>query len=336
MADPAAFLHLLNGYRATQALYTAAKLGVVDQLKDGARRSDEVARAIGAHAPSLHRLLRALASLGVVVEASDGGFSLTPIGECLRGDVPGSLRGAAIFYGDHRHWGAWSQLADCVRTGERATGAGRLNFLEMAARDPEGAAIFNDGMTSLTGAVDAAVVSAYDFSRFRKVADVGGGHGALLASILRANPALRGILFDIAPVIEGARRPVEAAGLADRCELIGGSFFESVPTGCDAYVLKWIIHDWDDERSTTLLGRCRQGMGNGARLLLVERVVPDRMDETPTTQGVMLADLNMLVVTGGRERTETEYRVLLEGAGLQVVRIVPTPSAMSVIEGVPA
>jgi hypothetical protein len=335
MADPTAFLHLLNGYRVTQALYAAAKLGVADQLKDGPRRSEELARATGAHAPSLHRLLRALASIGVLAEAADGGFSLTPIGECLRSDVPQSMRGGAIFYGDRRHWGAWGQLADCVRTGDRTTGAGKLNFLEMAARDPEGAAIFNDGMTSLTGAVDAAVVSAYDFSRFRKIADVGGGHGALLASILRANPALHGVLFDIPPVIEGARRRVEAAGLADRCDLVGGSFFESIPGGCDAYLLKWIIHDWDDERSAAILARCRQAMGNDAKLLLIERVVPERMDETPTTQGIMLADLNMLVLTGGRERTAAEYRALLDGAGLQIVRIVPTASAMSVIEGVP-
>ena len=334
MATPAAtLLHLMTGYRAMQALYVAARLGIADLLKDGARGSEELARATGADARALHRLLRALASLGVFGEDADGRFTPSELGALLRSDVPGSLRAAAIFFGDERNWHAWGKLERSVMSGEPVRGPrGTQAFLEESARDPEGAALFNAAMTSLTSAFDAAVTAAYDFSRLGTLVDVGGGQGALISSILAANPALRGILFDIPPVIESARGRIGEAGLAGRCALVAGDFFSSVPAGGDAYVLKWVIHDWDDERSVAILRNCHRAMAPGARLLLVERVVPERIDPSVDTQSMLLADLNMLVLTGGHERTAAEYRTLLGGAGFALARIVPTATPLSVIE----
>jgi len=335
MATPAAtLLHLMTGYRAMQALYVAARLGIADLLKDGARGSEELARATGADARALHRLLRALASLGVFGEDADGRFAPSELGALLRSDVPGSLRAAAIFFGDERNWHAWGKLERSVMSGEPVRGPrGTQVFLEESARDPEGAALFNAAMTSLTSAFDAAVTAAYDFSRLGTLVDVGGGQGALISSILAANPALRGILFDIPPVIESARGRIVEAGLAGRCELVAGDFFASVPAGGDAYVLKWVIHDWDDEHSVAILGSCRRAMARDGRLLLVERVVPERVDQSADTQGIVLGDLNMLLWTGGRERTAAEYRALLASGGFTLARIVPTATQLSIIEG---
>ena len=335
MATPAAtLLHLMTGYRAMQALYVAARLGIADLLKDGARGSEELARATGADARALHRLLRALASLGVFGEDADGRFTPSELGALLRSDVPGSLRAAAIFFGDERNWHAWGKLERSVMSGEPVRGPrGTQVFLEESARDPEGAALFNAAMTSLTSAFDAAVTAAYDFSRLGTLVDVGGGQGALISSILAANPALRGILFDIPPVIESARGRIGEAGLAGRCELVAGDFFASVPAGGDAYVLKWVIHDWDDEHGVAILGSCRRAMARDGRLLLVERVVPERVDQSADTQGIVLGDLNMLLWTGGRERTAAEYRALLASGGFTLARIVPTATQFSIIEG---
>ncbi len=329
-------LDLLNGYRVTQALHVAVRLGVADRLADGPQGSDELARATGANPGALRRLLRALVSLGVFSEEADGRFALNEVGNLLRDGVPGSLRAGVIFYGDKRHWNAWANFEQCVRSGQtvwgpRAAGA----FFEMAARDPEGAAIFNAAMTSFTSAFDAAVVTAYDFSRVRTLVDVGGGQGALLSSILAANPGLRGILFDIPPVIESARARLAAGGLAARCEPVAGDVFASVPPGGDAYLLKWIIHDWDDEQSLAILRSCHRAMTRDGRLLLVERIVPERTDRGVDTQSILLTDLNMLVLTGGHERTAAEYRALLEGAGFTLAGIVPTATPLSVIEAQP-
>jgi O-methyltransferase domain/Dimerisation domain len=334
MGTPAmTLLGLMNGCRVTQTLYVAAKLGIPDLLQDGPRASEELAGATGADARALRRLLRALVSLGVFAEETHGRFALTELGALLRSDVPGSLRAAAIFLADERNWRAWGALERSVMNGEPVRGPrGTQAFLEESARDPEGAALFNAAMTSLTSAFDTAVTAGYDFSRFGTVVDVGGGQGALISSILAANPTLRGILFDIPPVIESARACIAEAGLAERCALVAGDCFASVPAGGDAYVLKWVIHDWDDERATTILRNCHRAMARDGRLLLVERVVPERIDQSAATQGMLLGDLNMLLVTGGRERTAAEYRTLLGGAGFALARIVPTATPLSVIE----
>jgi len=335
MTTPATtLLHLMNGCRVTQALYVAARLGLADLLHDGPWGSDELARATGADAGALRRLLRALVSLGVLAEDADGRFVLTELGALLRSDVPGSLRAAAVFWGDERLWRAWGKLHESVLSGETVWGPrGPGAFVEDHARDPEGAALFNAAMTSLTSAFDGAVTAAYDFSRFGTLVDVGGGQGALLASILAANPGLRGVLFDIPPVIESARARIAEAGLAERCAPVAGDFFAAVPAGGDAYVLKWVIHDWDDERSIAILRNSHRAMARDGRLLLIERVVPERIDQSEGTQGMLLGDLNMLLVTGGRERTAAEYRALLARAGFTLAQIVPTGTQLSLVEG---
>lgn len=328
-------LEMLDGYRVVQALYAAAQIGIADLLGDEPQSSEALARASGTHAPSLRRLLRALASLDVLVEQRDGRFALTALGAQLRSDVPGSLRAAVLFYGGRRHWTAWGGLHECIRSGSTAFSArSPTAFADMAARDPAAAAAFNEAMDALTGAVNASVVAAYDFSRFATLVDVGGGYGALLAGILRATPRLRGTLFEIPPVLEGARERIAAAGLAERCEVVAGDAFAAVPGGGDAYILKWILHDWDDASSTTLLTNCRAAMGAGGTLLIVERVIAERA--TPAAGATaFLSDLNMLLLTGGRERTEAEYRALLAAAGFALVRIVPTGTPHCIIEAVP-
>ena len=334
MRTPAlTLLDLLNGYRVTQGLYVVARLGIADHLADGPQTSGALAGATGVHAGALRRLLRALVSVGVFAEDADGRFALTDIGVLLRDDVPGSLRAGVIFYGDRRHWAAWADLERCVASGETVWGPRAAQaFFEMNAKDPKGATIFNAAMTAFTSAFDGAVLVAYDFSRLRTLVDVGGGQGALISSILRANPSLRGVLFDIPPVIEGARSRLATAGFGDRLVLVAGDAFASVPPGGDAYVLKWIIHDWDDDHALQILRNCGRVMAEDGRVLLLERVVPERIDRSAETQSILLADLNMLVLTGGHERTAAEYRTLLRDAGFALARIVRTETPLSVIE----
>jgi ubiquinone/menaquinone biosynthesis C-methylase UbiE len=325
-----AMLQMISGFWISRAIYIAAKLGIADQLRDGPKTVDELAAATATHAPSLYRVLRALASVGVFSEDKKRGFALTPLAETLRTDAPGSLRAFATVELGEEHYPAWGELLHSVRTGEiafdRAFGMPVWKFFE---QNPENAKTFNDAMTGFTLAVNDAVLSSYDFSSFGKIVDVGGGHGSLIASILKTNPKMRGVLFDAPPVIEGARHRLKDEGLAERCEATAGDFFDSVPSGGDAYIVKWIIHDWDDERSVTILKNCHRAMAKNGRLLLVEAVVPHGSE--PHFSKYM--DLNMLIMTGGRERTEDEYRTLLEASGFKLTRIVPTGSPMSIIEG---
>jgi hypothetical protein len=335
-AASAKLLEMLDGCRVVQALYVAASLGVADLLGNGPKRSEELAREIGADARSLHRLLRALASLGVLEERHDGRFVLTEVGDLLRSDVPGSLRAAILLAGGRRHWTTWGRLLESVKSGKTAFGTwSSSTFLEMAQRDPEGARIFNEAMAALTAPVNTGVTAAYDFSPYRTLVDVGGGYGALLSGVLAANPPLRGVLFDIPPVIEGARDRINAAGLAERCELIAGDAFESVPSGGDAYILKWVLHDWDDDSCLRILRNCRETMRDDTRLLVIERIVPRRAAPAPGDATKFLSDLNMLLLSGGCERTEEEYRRLLAAAGFSVRRTVATTTPHCIIEAEP-
>jgi hypothetical protein len=322
----------LTGTWVAQAISVVAKLGTADALADGPRSVDELAAAAIAHAPSLYRVLRALASVGIFAEDEDGRFRLTPLAEPLRSDAPRSVRAFAIMLGEEWNWRPWGDLLHSVTTGqpafEHAYGTGI--FAYMADR-PEAGAIFDAAMTSRSDPDAEAVTAAYDFSTFRTVVYVGGGRGSLLASILRANPDVRGILFDQPHVIPGAQQYLEAVGLWQRCELVAGDFFESVVAGGDAYVLKWIVHDWDDERALRILERCHQAVPATGRLLLVETVIPPGNDPSFGK----LADVAMLVWTGGQERTEAEYRALLATAGFELTRVVPTRSSLSVVEAVP-
>jgi len=320
---------MLTTYWVSQALYVAAKLKLADRLKDGPRTADELASATGTHAASLYRLLRALASVGVFAEDDGHRFALTPLAECLRSDVPGSQWAMAVMNGEE-HYLSWGELLYSVQTGkpafEKLFGAGVFDFL---SRDPEKARIFDEAMVGVHGRETAAMLDVYDFSGVRVLADVGGGNGSLLMVVLKKYPGLRGILFDLPGVAERARANLAAAGLSGRCEVAGGNFFDTVAGGADAYLLRHIIHDWDDERAIRILKNVHRAMGDGGRLLVVESVIPP--GNAPSFG--KLLDLTMLVIPGGKERTEKEYRELFTAAGFRLTRIVPTAAEVCVIEG---
>ncbi len=325
---------LVTGHYVSFALYVTAKLGIADLLADGPRPASELAKACGSHAPSLRRLLRLLTSAGVFVEQDGDCFALTPVGECLRSDVPGSQRDTALLFAGPL-MRTWGELLYSVQTGETATQrALGMDAFQYMAKHPEDAAVFNRAMTAVSTQVSSSVAAAYDFSSIRKLVDVGGGHGVLLRAILKANPTLHGILFDLPHVVEGAKTQI--AGLEERLEIVGGDFFQGVPAGADAYILKSVIHDWDDTHSITILKNCHGVMPAQGRLLLVELVLPDRIDQSPKSQIGTGSDLNMLVNAGGRERTQKEFRTLLESSGFELTKIIPLDGSLSsILEGVP-
>lgn len=328
---PVALRQLFTGYFASQSIYVAAKLGLADLLKDSAKNCDELAQSTGAHPRSLYRLMRVLANIGVFAEIADNRFALTPMGELLRTDVPGSLRTAAVLFGEEPYR-ACADLHYSVMTGKTAFDhIYKMGHFEYLSQNAEAGETFNQAMTQLTTQVHSAVVSAYDFSGINRIVDVGGGHGLLLASILKANPHMTGVLFELPFASEGAQRLLEAEGVAERSEVVVGNFFESeVPSCGDAYLLKSVIHDWDDDRSRAILKNCYEAMSKNGKLLLIERVVP--AGNEPSVAKVN--DLVMLVVAGGCERTALEYQQLFEATGFQLTNIIPTPSGFSVIEGV--
>ena len=331
-----ALFTMVTGYYVSRAIYVVAKLGIADHLSEGPRRVDDLAAATGTHAPSLKRVLRLLASVGVFTEEADSRFALTPIGACLRADVPGSMRAAALLFGGVTQQ-AWGDLQRSVETGEpafrRVFGMDSFDYM---AQHPEEAANFDAAMADFTKRIATAVVAAYDFSPFRRIVDVGGGNGALLAGILKANPSLAGVLFDLPQVADRAIAPMRELGLADRCEIVGGDFFKAVPAGGDAYLLKHVIHDWNDDRAAEILRNCRRAMGAEAKLLILEGVYPPRIDQSDESRGAAANDVNMLVCTGGRQRSEAEFRNLYEAAGFRLTQILPTETPVKVIEGIPA
>ena len=326
----ALLMKMMSGFAVSQSLYVAARLGVADHLKDGPKTVGEVARATGVNEAALYRVLRLLASVGVFAEAGGRTFSLSPLAEKLLSG-PGSMRALTIHMLEGPSWRAWGELLHSVRTGETAfPHANGAEVFPFYLAHPESAEPFNEAMVEFSAAVGEAVVRAYDFSPYRVIADIGGGHGQLLASILAANPRSEGVLFDQPEVVEGGRARMEAMGLGGCVRVEGGNFFESVTEGADAYVLKFIIHDWDEERALTILRNIHRAAPEGAKLLLVEAVVPEA--DTPSLS--KLLDVHMMVMTGGRERTEAEYRELLARAGFQLTRVIPTESSMSVIEAI--
>jgi hypothetical protein len=315
----------------TQALRVVAELGIADLLTQGARSVDELADATGAHAPSLYRFMRALASCGVFVETGERVFELTPMAELLRADVEGSMRDLAIFMGAEWHWQVWGDAVYSARTGKVAwEHVHGKEVFPYFAENVGAARVFDNAMTSFSKMVAKAIVAAYDFSSIGKLADIAGGHGSLLAAILRANPHLKGLLFDVPQVIADAQSHLEAEGVAGRCELASGDFFASVPAGADAYLMKHIIHDWDDARALAILKNCHRAMPENGRLLLAEMVVPQGNEPHFSK----IQDLEMLLSPGGLERTGEEYRQLFAEAGFELTRIIPTESPISVIEGV--
>ncbi|GAA3441255.1 methyltransferase [Planomonospora venezuelensis] len=313
---------LVFGFMPAQVIYVAAELDLAGHLTGGPLSAAELAAATGTHAPSLHRLLRALACFGLVAETAPGRFVLTEAGDRLRDGTPDSFRALARLFCGPGVWAAWGLLAESVRTGEpmweRVTG---YPPFEWTARNPEESAVFNRAMSDYTRRIAPGVVQGFDFTRFGTLVDLGGGDGTLLSAILRAVPELRGVLFDLPGGLAEAERNL--AGLRDRCEIVSGDFFEKVPQGADAYLFKSVIHNWDDERAGAILRTCRAAMGPEAVLLVLEPVLPERID-SPAATGTVMSDLNMLVATGGRERTEAEFRALLTGAGFRSVSVTGT------------
>jgi hypothetical protein len=318
---------LLAGYQVSQAVHVAAVLGVADLLADGPRTSDELAEATGADPDALYRLLRALAVVEIVEAGGDRTFSLGRLGQGLRSDVPDSIADWAAFVGRKFYWDAWAHLIDSVRTGENAFRVAHgTSVWDHRERHPEDSVAFDRGMAAMTRRVIGALLDAYDFGRFGTIVDVGGGNGALLAAILDRHSSVRGVLFDQPHVVSGADPE-----LAARCTMVGGDFFEVVPPGCDAYVLKWIVHDWEDEEARAILRTCRRAMTDDAALLVIERVLEGPNDE-PFTR---FSDLNMLVGPGGRERTLDEFERLLDDSGFALVGCTPTASDFCVVEAEP-
>jgi SAM-dependent methyltransferase len=331
-ANPQQMLNqLIAGYWNSQCVYVAAKLGIADLLKSGPLSVDELAKQTGTHRLSLYRLLRGLASVGVFAEESDGRFSVTPAAAILQSDHPGSQRAMAIMMGEE-HFQSWGDLLYSVQTGkpafEKIYGEPLFEFL---SQQPEKAAIFDRAMVGVHGRETAAVLEAYDFSQFASLADIGGGNGSTISGILERHPHLQGTLFDLPGVIERAAKNVQQAGLAKRLRLVPGDFFQSVPSGADAYFLRHIIHDWDDDKALRILQSVRRAIGPNGRLLVVESVIPAGNEPF---FGKLL-DLTMLVIPGGQERTEEEYRALYKKAGFRLSRIVPTHAEVSVVEGLP-
>ena len=331
-ASPEAVLtRMITGSLGSQAIYVAAKLGIADLLAGGPKNVDKLAAAAAADAPSLYRVLRALASFGVFTERANQTFELNATAELLRSDSPGSLRDLAIFFGEDWHWKVWGQTLYSVRTGKAAWSQvhGEEVFPYFAANG-EASRIFNRAMTSLSNLAIQAVAEAYDFSGIETLVDVAGGHGRLLSAILEANPSVHGVLFDLSHVIAGAKENEQIKSAGARCELASGDFFVAVPPGADAYIMKHIVHDWDDERALRILRNIKRVMKPGGRVLLVEAVI------TPANEHDFgkLLDIEMLVSPGGKERTAEEYKELFARAGLSLTRIVPTKSPYSVIEAV--
>jgi hypothetical protein len=325
----AQLIQMAMGHQVSQILYAAARLGLADHLAQGRKSADDLAYATGTHAPSLFRLMRTLAHLGILEHDVTNHFGLTPLGEALRTGAPGAARATILTVASDWWSRGFAQLLYSVQTGksgfEKELGMPVFDWL---ARNPQAASMFSETMVGFHGAEPPAVAAAYDFSELSTIVDVGGATGNLLSAILTRHPGPRGILYDLPHVVRDAPALLQASGCADRVTIQSGSFFESVPSGGDAYLLSHIIHDWSEDQCLTILGNCRRAMKPGSRLLIIEMVLPSNGQPHPAK----MLDLIMLVAPGGRERTEPEYATLLSRAGLRLTRVVPTESAVSVVE----
>jgi len=328
-SNPYQLDQMITGYWISQAIYAAAKFEIADHLKDGPKSVEELAIASSTHPDALYRLLRALASMGIFAESEARRFSLTPLAEPLRSDVPGSKRALALMSGDEQ-FRAWGEIDYSIRTGKMAFDKvfGQPIF-DYLGKHPDKARIFDAAMVGIHGRESSAILDAYDLSGIGLLADIGGGNGSQIIEILNKYPQMQGMLFDLPQVIERATGKVQAAGLQDRCTLTPGSFFEAVPAGADAYVLRHIIHDWDEDKCLSILRNCHRAMSAKSKLLVIESVIPPGNEPFP---GKFL-DLVMLLIPGGKERTEVEYRELFHQAGFELTQIIPTGTDVSIIEG---
>jgi hypothetical protein len=330
-----AMLERIAAYWQSQLVYVAAKLGIADVLSQGPLTVEEISLRVGAHAPSLKRVLRALASLGIFTADPHGRFHLNRLAQTLRSDHPESLRNFALMLVDDYNWSAWGALEHAVRTGdsgfERVHGAPVFSWLR---EHPDKEKMFSASMTSLSAFENAAVARSYAFGKLERIVDVGGSHGHLLTTILRNHVKLRGVLFDQPQIISEALEAglVTSPDVGQRCEVTSGDFFESVPAGADAYLMKYVIHDWDDERCARLLRNCRAAMSSTGRVLVVEHVLApgNRFDWSK------LLDINMMVMLGSKERTKEEFRQLFSRAGLRLKRVIRTGTSLNILEALSA
>jgi hypothetical protein len=329
----AQMLQFITNFWTSRAVYIVAKLGIADLLQSGPKTTEELAQATDTNASSLYRIMRALVSAGLFRNEADGRFALTPLSETLVTGAPGSVRWFMISELGQEHYPAWGNLMHSVKTGEIAfDNCFGKDIWKYFAENPEDAAVFNDSMSGMTAAANEAIMSLYDFSNCKTVVDIGGGHGGLITTILKANPQAKGILFDAPQVVEGAPAKLEQAGVSDRCEIVGGDFFKTVPAGGDAYVMKWIIHDWEDEKAIAILKNCRAQMKPESRLIIVDCVVPES-DEPHFSKTF---DLNMMVMTGGKERTAAEFEKLVSAAGFKLLQVIPTELPTGIVVAEPA
>jgi hypothetical protein len=322
---------MITGQWVAKIIYAAAKLELADRLADGPKSSDELAGPTGTHAPSLHRLMRTLASFGILTSVDDHRFALTPIGEALKKDAPGSAHASVLTFAGPTFAGAFDQILHSLKTG--GTGFEALHgmpIFDYFKDHPDEASMFSESMVGFHGGETPAVAAAYNFSQLDTIVDVGGATGNMLSAILSQHAGPRGILFDMEHVVADAPAFLEKSGVADRVTIESGSFFENVPAGADAYLLSHIIHDWSEEQCLTILGNVRRAMNPDGKLLIVEFVLPE--GDTPHLG--KLADMIMLVIPGGQERTADEYDKLLAKAGFRMTRVVPTDSPVSIVEAI--
>jgi hypothetical protein len=332
LSEAANLMEMVRAASFSQAICVAAELGLADQLASGPKHANELARLTGSNGSSLQRLLRVLVSLGICAERDDGAFELSAMGALLCSNAPNTLRCWAIWCGRYM-WPVWGKLRDSIQSGKSAQQlAGGTDGFGHLMHDPQTAAAFNSAMVEITRLIADDLVRAFDFAGARRIVDIGGGHGALLAAILRAHPGIQGMVFDLPHAVTAAKSYLEDEGLADRCEVIAGDFFESVPGGADIYILKNIIHDWNEERSIALLRNCRQAMSTRGRLLVIEQFMPARLQACPAHRAIAWTDLVMLLAPGGCQRTEAEFRTLFADAGLVVERTIETGSDFGIIE----
>jgi len=328
-------LQMMNAYRLSQSISVAAKLGIADLLTDGPKNTEELAQVTATDAQSLYRLLRSLASFGIFAEDEAGRFSLTPRAAMLQTDIPGSLRAYAIVIGEEWDWRMWGGILHSVKTGEPAFDhLFGMEFQDYYNQNPEVAKKFDGAMVSALAMTDAAIMSNYDFSSTSKVVDIGtgGGEAGLIVSILKKYPTMQGILFDLPPRIEAAKTLIKAEGLEARCELIAGDVFKSFPSGGDTYIVKNLIHDYDDERAIALLSNCHKAIAKNGKLLIVEMVIPPGNEPS---LGKILDVEALLMTSGAIERTEAQYRELCEASGFKLTNVISSRSPFSIIEAVP-
>jgi len=327
-------MRLVTGAWAARLVHTAVELGIADHLADGPRGVDFLAAQTRAHAQSLARLLRALTAIGVLHETEERLYSLTTLGVTLRSNVPGSMRAWVLLAFSDDQGTAWEALSHAVRTGELAFRHifGTDMWTRLAER-PDAARLFDEAMQSLTQGANGRLITNYPFEKFDWIVDVGGGNGSLLMPVLERHPAMRATIFDLPHVADAARSRIAAAGLSDRCEAAGGDAFVAVPAGADAYVLKGVIHDWEDKEAIAILRTCRAAMSDGSKLILIERILPEQIDpDDALTRAKFIHDINMMVNPGGRERTEAEFRNLLSQAGLRLACVLAMPGPLAVME----